>query len=129
MTTTTDLANALEVLPAPRLVGPTLEHDTCYGFVRTTAIIDHTRCGRILIEDGYGGEDSIAGGAVRWRHGWAAQLLPEDTMDTLLALHPDIGGGEFRTLDLIRYGRDPNRPIKTWHGRTIEAIAHAVGLP
>jgi hypothetical protein len=37
-----------------------------YGFDGTRAIVDTAKHGRILIEDGYGGEDTMKGGCVRW---------------------------------------------------------------
>lgn len=48
----------------------TVERD--YGFNGTEAVLDHPKHGRVLLCDGYGGENTLAGGAVRWSHGGAS---------------------------------------------------------
>ncbi len=58
----------------------TIERD--YGFTGRQLIVDHPEHGRLLVQDGFGG-DGIEGRCVRWRHGGIISLLPDDTFVTL----------------------------------------------
>jgi hypothetical protein len=91
-----------------------------YGMLCRLAIVEHPKHGRLFIREGYGGEDSLAGGAIRWKHGLAIKLLPGDTLESLRAT-PD------GYLDLVQ-GFDPDRPVLAWDGHSLEAVARAVGL-
>ena len=94
--------------------------DAEYGMLCRLAIVEHPKHGRLFIREGYGGEDSLAGGAIRWKHGLAIKLLPGDTLESLRAT-PD------GYLDLVQ-GFDPDRPVLTWDGHSVEAVAHAAGI-
>ena len=93
-----------------------------YGFTGTNAIVESDGK-RLLICDGFGGMDSLQGGAVRWRHGMAIELKPEDTIESLRA-------GEWNETtthwDAVIHGRDKDRPILV--GVNPEGLAEASGI-
>lgn len=95
-----------------------------YGFTGCEAIVDHPTLGRILIVDGYGGENTPSGGCVRWRHGSIYQLLPDDDLDTL---EDGRWNDSMSQLDAILYGIDESRPLHTG-SVSILHIAKSVGL-
>lgn len=96
-----------------------------YGFNGTQAIIDHPEHGRLMITDGFGGIDSLDGGAVRWRHGMVMQLHPGDTFDSLR----DAPWNDYMDLfDAVIKGCDDSRPVLNWYGKTIGHLAAQVGL-
>ena len=88
-----------------------------YGFRGTNAIIDHPKHGRLLVCDGFGGMDTLRGGAVRWEHGIVVLLRADDTFATI---DP--------TWDYVRHGYDDDRPIQMWGGQAIASLAKACGL-
>ena len=90
-----------------------------YQFKGTDAIIDHPKYGRLFICDGFGGIDELRGGAVRWEHGMAIKVLPDDTLDILHT---------WGTLERIRYGYDDSRTVMPWTGAMVAAVARAAGL-
>lgn len=96
-----------------------------YGFRGTWAVIDHPKHGRLLLCQGYGGETSLQGGGVRWRHGLILKLQPGDTIGSLEALP---WNDEMATLVAARHGYDPDRPLMEWNGHVVAAIAKAAGL-
>ena len=96
-----------------------------YGFKGTLAIVDHPVLGRLLLTDGYGGENTPRGGAVRWEHGRVAQLQPGDTLESLRA---DNWNRITRLLNAVINGYDDTRPLKNWNGLAIEQIAQQAGL-
>ncbi|ELA9292952.1 hypothetical protein QUO15_004414 [Vibrio parahaemolyticus] len=96
-----------------------------YGFSGINAIIDHPKYGRLLLRDGYGGEGSIQGGAVRWRHGIALKLKAEDTLDSLKNTH---WNDETSLFFAVINGYDDQRPVQDWDGIIIKNIAKSVGL-
>ena len=53
-----------------------------YDFRGTDAIVESDG-NRLLICDGFGGVDSLRGGAVRWEHGLVIRLQPDDTIESL----------------------------------------------
>lgn len=95
-----------------------------YGMPQTMAVVDTTN-GRLLITQGLGGMDSLVGGAIRWRHGLAAQLLPTDTIASLR-------DGEWNDcvslMEAVLGGHDRTRPLLDWSGRHIESVATQAGL-
>lgn len=91
-----------------------------YGFRGTQAIVEHDILGKIVIEDGFGGMDSPAGGAVRWRHGVARKCAAEDTLASLREVHLDERAGPWRRLDELS--------VLPWNGADIERIAANLGL-
>jgi len=96
-----------------------------YGFSRREAIVDHPEYGRILIREGYGGENTLAGGQIRWRHGMAIQLQPGDTLESLR----DGAWTEDASLyDAVVRGYDEARPVLEMGGRTIERMAESLGI-
>ena len=88
-----------------------------YGGLCYSVIIE-TESGRILIHQGFGGIDTLHGGAYRWRHGVAVRLRPHDTFQSL--------SGDWNAatshLDAILAGYDPKRPVLEWSGRKIENV-------
>lgn len=88
------------------------------------AIIDHKKHGKLLIIQGYGGEDTLDGGAVRWRHGLCARLRLTDTSETLQEAWNDTAS----VLDAVLAGADDSRPLLEWHGVMIESLAESAGL-
>jgi hypothetical protein len=100
------------------------QHDGPYGFEVTTAIIEHPKDGRLLLRQGYGGVDTPVGGAVRWQHGIAVQLLPNDT---LAILHADAIVGT-TVMQMACTANDPQRPVLTWPGYIVRSVARSAGL-
>lgn len=90
----------------------------------TLAIIDHPKHGRILITDGFGGQDGIRGGMMRWEHGLVVLLQPGDTFESL--------GGDWNDttshMQAILHGYDNERPVQEWDGAVVRSIAASVGL-
>lgn len=95
-----------------------------YGFRGNIAIIDHEKHGRLLIEDGFGGMDSLEGGAVRWKHGDVYRLHADDTLAKLR--ETEWCGASL--LNAVRHLEDPSRPSLEWWGHAIEALAVEAGL-
>ena len=97
----------------------TNEVDLVYGFTGTEMIVDHPTMGRLLIVDGYGGEGSIRGGAVRWEHGMVIQLIDGDTLASL-----ELGSwNECTTLkQAVLMGLDDARPVLELGGHAVAAV-------
>lgn len=96
-----------------------------YGLDGTVAIINHPEHGRLFIADGFGGQDSLDGGSVRWRHGMAIKLQPDDTLDSLR----NTPWNDYCDLiDAMLKGHDDSRPVLDWHGPVIESLAKQAGL-
>lgn len=91
-----------------------------YGFRGTQVIIDSEKHGRLFIEDGFGGMDSLAGGQVRWNHGMAVKVSPNATIESLTSLEITESGFVFRPIENL----DP----LPWNGFIIASIAASVGL-
>lgn len=79
-----------------------------YGTNGINAIVESNDGRRFLIQDAFGGIDTLQGGAVRWRHGVTIQLQPNDTFESLRS-------GEWNddvTLwDAVTHGQDDSRPV------------------
>jgi hypothetical protein len=88
-----------------------------YDFQGTDAIIYHPKLGRLLIKDAFGGMGQLRGGAVRWEHGMAIQLKPDDSFESLRDL-----------LGMVLAGYDPERPVLEWDGRAVESLAKSLSL-
>jgi hypothetical protein len=97
-----------------------------YDFPCTLAIIEHPKYGRLLIREGFGGMDTLAGGQYRWRHGVACDVKDEDTIESL----NDGEWNEHTTLiAAVLAGYDPERPIAAWaSGHILDKMARAAGL-
>jgi len=98
-----------------------------YGFDGVEAIVEHEGYrmpGRLYIADGYGGEEDINGGCVRWEHGIVCRLRPDDTLDTLDGDY----NGHVTIMEAMTHGYDDDRPVMDWPGRAIAAIAQVAGL-
>jgi len=99
-----------------------------YGFKGTQAIID-TKNGRLLIKDGYGGVDTLAGGCVRWRHGAAYALQPGDTFESMAAKFGTCFGEDVSILSAVFEQADDARPyLPYWSGHAIAAVARKLGI-
>ena len=96
-----------------------------YDFAGIEAIIDHPKHGRLLIQDGFGGIDSMQGGAVRWSHGLVHKLLDTDTFETLGEVVNDHGS---TVQDCMTHGTDTTRPQLLWDGFCIAGLAKSLGL-
>jgi hypothetical protein len=95
-----------------------------YGMTTTEAVIDHPEHGRLYIAEGYGGEQSPAGGAYRWRHGIVCKLQAGDTLESLKAEHND----NYTIRDAMRGGYRDDRPALEWTGDAVQRVAESVGL-
>lgn len=89
-----------------------------YDFKTEAMIIDTDTTGRIMIVEGWGGDD-INGYCYRWKHGLAIQLKADDTFDTF--------DGDWNDTcshwEAIIHGYDPGRTVKEWPGYAIAGIA------
>lgn len=96
-----------------------------YNFFGTAAIINHSEYGLLLVNQGFGGMDSLEGGAVRWRHGVAISLKPNDTFEAL-----ENGPWNELTSHMaaVLYGWDDERPVLNLAGTELEKIAEISGL-
>lgn len=94
-----------------------------YGFRGVDAIVEHPKHGRLMLCDGYGGVDTLSGGAVRWRHGAVYTLQPADTFAALDAPYNDTT----TVLQAMRAGYGDRAPLD-WDGAAIEGMAEAAGL-
>jgi len=96
-----------------------------YGFDGMHAIIDHPIHGRLWIMDGFGGVDTLKGGAVRWAHGMAVKLQPGDTLQSL----KETPWNDYCALgDAVINAYDDTRPVLNWHGKVIQNLAAQTGL-
>lgn len=93
-----------------------------YGFTTESIILDTDTHGRLLITDGWGGND-LEGQMYRWRQGYAIQLKSYDTFETLEKSWNDL----YTTLEVVLQGQDPNRPILNWRGSVIANLAKRHG--
>ncbi len=95
-----------------------------YGYPGVEAIVDHPQHGRLLVIDGFGGKDSLRGGAVRFEHGRVCKLLPEDTFEAL-----DAEWNEYTSvMDAVTSGHDSDRPLLDWDGMAVAGLAKSCGL-
>lgn len=83
-------------------------------------IVDHPEHGRLFLSEGFGGLDSLEGGAYRWKHGLAIALKKDDTFDSL-----ECGEWNeiFALYEAVMQGYDDSRPILPWSGYAIKALA------
>ena len=95
-----------------------------YGLPGINAIIRH-KGELLLITDGFGGQDKIAGGAVRWQHGRAYKLRDGDTLRGLH--HGDYNSVTSKWRAVID-GHDDCRTLLDWPGYVIAAIAKKLAL-
>ena len=96
-----------------------------YGFSGVEAIVHSSKYGRFLICDGYGGENTLAGGAVRFKHGMVIRLKANDTLESL---EKDLWNDSTTLYQAMFNGLDDSRPILYWYGSVIEKLAKATGL-
>lgn len=89
-----------------------------YGFTTDSMILDTDTHGRLLITDGWGGNDVI-GLQYRWNQGFAVQLKVDDTYETLDKPWNDL----YSTLEVVLQGQDNERPVLDWTGSAIAALA------
>ena len=95
-----------------------------YGLACTRAIVGHPILGRLLITQGYGGDDTIHGGAVRWEHGAVVSLLPGDTLEGPLQPFNDY----VTILDRALSNYDDQRDVHWWGPKATTAFAKGLGL-
>jgi len=98
------------------------EYPRAYGFIGTDAIIETDNGKRFLICDGYGGENTIEGGHVRWKHGAAFELKPGDTFDSL---HSTDWNDDTTLCNAVLADMDDDRPVVDFHP---ECFARSAGL-
>lgn len=97
--------------------------DGAYGLNHEQAIIDHPKYGRILISDGFGGQD-VEGLTYRWRHGVVTKLCCNDNFQIL-----DEPGNDFCSkLDIAINGGDSKRAKLPFSGYVVERMAKSAGL-
>ncbi len=91
----------------------------------TIAIIQHATHGRLLLCQGFGGVDTLKGGAYRWQHGLACKLQPSDTLASLRA---GKWNESTSLLDAVIHGADKSRELLTWTGAQLTKLAQVAGL-
>lgn len=96
-----------------------------YEMQGVQAIIDHPTHGRLLIEDGFGGMDTLEGGAVRWEHGGVIKLKANDTLSSM---ENESWNDHCDLLSVVLMGRDDERPVMEWDGFVIRSVAESFGL-
>jgi len=79
-----------------------------YGRTGTDAIVEANDGERYLIRDGFGGVDSLEGGAVRWSNGALYHLQPEDT---IASLQSEAWNETTSVWDAVVAGFDGSRPV------------------
>lgn len=95
-----------------------------YGFHGIEAIVEHEKHGRLLVCDGFGGKDSLRGGAVRFGHGIVCKLHDDDTFEGL-----DASWNDYTTVNsAVQAGYDDSRPVLDWGGHVIASFAKSCGL-
>jgi hypothetical protein len=62
-----------------------------YDLICERMILDHASLGRILISEGFGGMDSLAGGAYRYRHGMALRVPSTASLEGLDREQASVG--------------------------------------
>ena len=77
----------------------------------------HPRHGRVFLIEGFGGLDSLHGGAWRWRHGRAYRADADDTLASLW--EPIDRPPHCRTFE--------QRDLLNWNGSAIQRIAANMG--
>lgn len=98
--------------------------ERAYGFEGTEVIIDHETHGRLLVCDGFGGADSLRGGAVRYVHGIVCKLREKDTFGDL-----DGPWNDYTTVnEAVQAGHDDSRPVLDWSGHAVAGLAKSCGL-
>ena len=88
------------------------------------AIIDHPKHGRLYITQGFGGMDSLQGGMYRWSNGIAVQLMPDDTITSLSAMHNET----INILEAACRGYRDERQLVDWTGDMVAQVAKSCGL-
>lgn len=89
-----------------------------YEMITEAMILDTDTQGRILITDGWGGDD-VSGECYRWKHGLAIQLKADDTFDDL----DKDWNCCTSTYQAVVNGYDNSRPVLDWSGHVIASIA------
>jgi hypothetical protein len=79
-----------------------------YQFKGTDAIVETDAGKRLLIRDAFGGIDTLEGGAVRWRHGFAVELQPTDTLESLKT---EMWNDETSLFHAVINAFDDSRPL------------------
>lgn len=96
-----------------------------YDMQLKRAIIDHPEHGRLYLTQAFGGMDTLAGGAIRWRHGIACRLRPGDTLNSLRG---EAWNDIVSRMEAMEHGYDDERPVLDWSGSAIESVARKAGL-
>jgi len=99
--------------------------ERAYGFQGVQAIIDHDKHGRLLVLDGFGGMDTLQGGAVRFRHGMVIRLKNTDTLSNLKNQN---WNNHESLLSAVLQGCDDDRPVLDWSGSMVSKLAESIGL-
>jgi len=118
------MATATATATAKLIEKETVTRD--YDFLGCNAIIEY-QGKRHLICDGYAGQESPCGGAVRWRHGVACAILPDDTIASLRQTSYNHDMSVFEAL-LMGCAVDGRHLLDDWDGHAVAAIAKQVGL-
>lgn len=93
-----------------------------YGRSKTEAIIE-ANGRRLYICEGFGGMDSLSGGAIRWRHGIAIEIAAEDTLESLKTRKWNDHVTYYDAMHNGYYGE-----IKNWSGIALTKTAVSLGL-
>jgi len=87
------------------------------------AIVDHDTMGRLYIAEGFGGLDSLEGGQMRWKHGFAIKIEKSDTLENLHERRWNDETTYYQAMLAGAYGK-----ILNWQGYMIEMLACQLGL-
>lgn len=106
-----------------------------YDFEGVEAVIEHPEKGRLYVEDGFGYEDRncTTGGMVRWKHGMAIQVSPDDTLQSLddeieAAQEEALQEEDVSVMAIPSFIQDIRNDICEWSGKQVESVAKAAGL-
>ena len=91
--------------------------DGLYDFDVNEMIVELEDGARVYLVEGYGGEQSVIGGAYRWSQGAAYKIKLDDD---ITSLHDDMEG-----YSRMINGYDADRPILTWPGSMIAVVTKA----
>lgn len=93
-----------------------------YGMIGINAIVESNNGRRFLVQDAFGELDTLQGGAVRWRHGIAILLQPNDTFESLRATD---WNDSVSLWDAVTHGHDESRPVLE---ASPESMARSAGI-
>ena len=92
-----------------------------YDFLQSIMIVDTDKHGRILLVEGFAGND-IEGQMYRWKHGLAISIHNEDTLESLRA---EKWNEYYTGYQVVTLCQDNDRPCLHWDGFVIDKLANS----